>query len=262
MLTMNFVPIGEYLRVPYAEDNLFRLPDSFDVNSTKGLSYLFLSDIFATGWTALDFAGFEPGDTLAVFGAGPVGLLATYSAFLRGASRVYVVDSVPQRLEIAESLGAIPINFVDTDAVERILSHEPNGVTRSVDCVGLEAVNATLHLVQGIVLRNMINVTATRGGMGAVGIYADVHESSGVPLADAIRNDVSFPIGTFFSKSLSYKAGAVNPLDVAPELSELISNGQADPSFIISSQIGIEEAPDAYSRFDRQLETKVIIRFP
>ncbi|OJJ64210.1 hypothetical protein ASPSYDRAFT_167627 [Aspergillus sydowii CBS 593.65] len=253
---------SEYLRVPYAEDNLFRLPDSFDFNSTEGLSYLFLSDIFATGWTALDFAGFEPGDTLAVFGAGPVGLLATYSAFLRGASRVYVVDSVPQRLEVAESLGGIPINFAHTDAVEQILRHEPNGVVRSVDCVGLEAVNATFHLDQGIVLRNMINVTATRGGMGAVGIYADVHESSGVPLADAIRNDVSFPLGTFFSKSLSYKAGAVNPLEVAPELSQLISSGQADPSFIISSQIGIEEAPDAYSRFDRHLETKVIIRFP
>ena len=115
-------------------------------NTTQEVNHLFTSDIFATGWTALDFAGFETGDTVAVFGAGPVGLLSAHSALIRGASRVYVVDSVPQRLQLAESIGAIPISFNGTrGAVEQILELEPNGVTRSVDCVGYEALTRNMR---------------------------------------------------------------------------------------------------------------------
>lgn len=91
----------------------------------------------------MSYSGFEAGDSVAVFGAGPVGLLAAYSAILRGASRVYSVDSVPMRLEKAASIGAVPISLNSSTAtpVEQILQHEPNGVTRSVDCVGYEAVD-------------------------------------------------------------------------------------------------------------------------
>jgi threonine dehydrogenase-like Zn-dependent dehydrogenase len=83
---------------------------------------------------------------------------------------VYVVDPAPDSLGIAESLGAVPIALAKTEAVEEVLRHEPNGVAHSVDCVGLEVVNATLHLGQSIVLQSMMNVTATGGGVGVVGI--------------------------------------------------------------------------------------------
>ncbi|KZL80618.1 alcohol dehydrogenase -like domain-containing protein, partial [Colletotrichum incanum] len=86
-------------------------------NSTIEHDYLTVSDIFATGWAGIDYSGFQPGDSVAVFGAGPVGLLSAYSAILRGASKVYVVDHVEERLELAASIGAIPINFAKSDPV-------------------------------------------------------------------------------------------------------------------------------------------------
>ncbi|KAH8433194.1 glutathione-independent formaldehyde dehydrogenase [Aspergillus melleus] len=253
---------SEYVRVPVAEENLIPVPGNNSRPSNSDADYLFVSDIFATGWGALDFAGFERGDTVAIFGAGPVGLLSTYSAFLRGASRVYVVDYVPERLDLARSFGATPINFMKSDPVEQILANEPNGVDRSVDCVGFEAVNKSLQMESDIVVRQMVNVTARLGGIGGVGIYADVHNSTGVPLGSAVSNNVPFPIGTFFQKSLHFRVGAIYPPDYASALLALIHTGQARPSSIISSFVDIEEAPQAYRRFNDHQETKVVIRFP
>ncbi|KAL4789418.1 hypothetical protein BDV19DRAFT_395063 [Aspergillus venezuelensis] len=113
---------AEYVRVPSADHGLIPVPTPDD-STEPLLDYLFLSDIFPTAWTSLDYAGFEPGDPVANFGAGPVGLLAAYSAMLRGASRVYSVDSVPSRLELAASIGAIPISFNTSDPVQQILEY-------------------------------------------------------------------------------------------------------------------------------------------
>ena len=135
---------AEYLRVPFGDNGLIPVPtlNYTDPSTNDSVSllndYVMLSDIFGTGWASLDYAGFEAGDTVAVFGAGPVGLMAAYSAILRGASTVYSVDYIPERLQLAESIGAIPINFRDADPVEQILALEPNGVTRSIDAVGYE----------------------------------------------------------------------------------------------------------------------------
>src|SRR6202012_1078623 len=101
----------------------------------------------------LDFAGFQPGDSVAVFGAGPVGLLCAYSALLRGASKVFSVDHVPARLEKAKSLGAIPIDFSKGSAADQILAIDANGVTRSCDCIGYESLDEHLKQDQGIVIR-------------------------------------------------------------------------------------------------------------
>ncbi|KAI9725893.1 MAG: hypothetical protein M1834_009456 [Cirrosporium novae-zelandiae] len=262
---------AEYVRVPYADENLMPLPASSNAtsnstnnatNASEETDYLFVSDIFATGWTALDFAGFESGDTVAIFGAGPVGLLSAYSATLRGASRVYIVDYVTKRLDLAASFGAIPINFRDSDPAEQILTLEPDGVTRSVDCVGFEAFNSQLKPDEHVVIRNMVNVTARGGGMGVAGIYSNTQNSTGTPLGGEISPDIAFPIGSFFRKGLSFRGGGVDPRLVAPQLMELIATGKANVSFIISSQVGIEEAPEAYARFNRHEETKVVIRFP
>ncbi|KAI9927143.1 hypothetical protein MW887_003526 [Aspergillus wentii] len=253
---------SEFVRVPAAEENLIPIASNTSGPSDSDADYLFVSDIFATGWAALDFAGFKPGDTVAVFGAGPVGLLSAYSAFLRGASRVYVVDCVSDRLDVARSLGATPINFMQSDPVEQILAFEPDGVDRSVDCVGFEAVNQSQQMESDIVVRQMISLTARNGGIGGVGIYADVQNSTGVPRGSAVTNSVDFPIGTFFAKSLQYRVGAVYPPDYASTLLPLIDSGVARPASIISSFVGIEDAPEAYRRFNDHLETKVVIRFP
>ncbi|KAF7594590.1 hypothetical protein BBP40_008857 [Aspergillus hancockii] len=135
---------AEYLRVPFADNGLIPISSLNYTNSTTNEStslandYVVLSDIFATGWPSLDYAGFKAGDTVAVFGAGSVGLMAAYSAILRGASNVYSVDYMPERLQLAESIGAIPINFRDSDPVDQIRALKPNGVARSIDAVGYE----------------------------------------------------------------------------------------------------------------------------
>lgn len=170
-------------------------------NATMEQDYLTISDIFATAWSALDWSNFEAGDTVAVFGTGPVGLLRAYSAILRGASRVYVVDHVPDRLARAESIGAIPIEFVTSDPVEQILAHEPSGVMRTLDCVGMEALNSTLQVDSTIILRNMIAIAHQGGGIGQVGIFSAQPDSAGAPLGSSFSPDVTFPIAIFSSRT-------------------------------------------------------------
>ncbi|KXH66558.1 alcohol dehydrogenase GroES-like domain-containing protein [Colletotrichum salicis] len=120
--------IAPHARVLFADMALIPVPLTAETTNTSiERDYLTVSD---------------PGDTVAVFGAGPIGLLAAYSAMLHGASRVYGVDHVPMRLEKAASIGAVPINFMDSDPVQQILAYEPGGVIRAVDAVGMEAITA------------------------------------------------------------------------------------------------------------------------
>jgi threonine dehydrogenase-like Zn-dependent dehydrogenase len=236
--------------VPFADNSLLPLPAvNHTTNFTTLLDYLFISDVLATGWTGVSWSGFQPGDSIAVFGAGPVGLLAAYSAVLRGASRVYLVDQVQARLDLGASIGAIPINFNTSDPVAQIRELEPSGVRRGVEAVGYEAVNSTGQVDSGITMRQLANVTAAQGGIGVLGI----HVGSG-----AMRN---FDIGQVYSKGLSLEGGGVLPLQVASQLVPLVVSGRATPSFIVSSVIGIEEAPQYYARYNSLLETKVVIRF-
>ncbi|KAL2669934.1 hypothetical protein Neosp_015100 [[Neocosmospora] mangrovei] len=263
---------AEYVRVPYADLSLIPIPNDVgraanNTNSTssgaRDVDYLFLSDIFPTGWAALDFARFKPGDTVAVFGAGPVGLLSAHSAIIRGASKVYVVDYVQSRLDLAESIGAVPINFVDTDPVEEILRYEPNGgVIRSVDCVGAEAFNRDLEIEQDIIIRQMIAVTRIGGGIGQVGVTSAFPDTPGTPRGSTISPNITFPLASFHDKRLSFTSGGVDHKSYAPMLSDLISTGKARPSFIIDREINIEEAPKYYQRFERREDIKIVIRFP
>ncbi|KAL4934240.1 uncharacterized protein BDV17DRAFT_285964 [Aspergillus undulatus] len=216
-------------------------------NTTTLIDYLFVSDIFATAWSGVTWSGFEAGDSVAVFGAGPVGLLAAYFAILRGASRVYSVDRVQDRLDLAESIGAIPINFAVSDPVQQILELEPTGVRRGVEAVGYEAINSSGVYDSDVTLRNLIDVTARQGGIGVVGLF-----SEGVGHID---------YGQAYSKELIIKGGVVLPLQVASEIVPLIESGQAHPSFIVSQVISIEEAPEYYGRFNRTEESKVVIQF-
>ncbi|KAL4815624.1 hypothetical protein BDW67DRAFT_185626 [Aspergillus spinulosporus] len=238
---------AEYARIPFADNSLIPVPITDTTNTTTLIDYLFASDIFATGWSGVSWSGFEAGDSVAVFGAGPVGLLAAYSAFLRGASRVYSVDRVQDSLDLAASIGAIPINFEESNPVEQILALEPNGVRRGVEAVGYEAVNASGVVQSGITLRQLIDVTAQCGGIGVVGLF-----SSG-------QADIDY--GAAYAKKVSVNGGIVLPLQAAGEIIPLITSGQAHPSFIVSSVIGIEEAPEYYGRFNRTEESKAVITF-
>ncbi|CAD6448083.1 55c085f1-e81c-43ad-b674-7f1ee1a4210d [Sclerotinia trifoliorum] len=251
---------AEYARVPWADGNLMEIPPSNGTNLDN--DYLLVGDIWGTAWGAIDYSGFQPGDTVAVFGAGPVGLLAAYTAILRGASRVYSVDHVPERLKIAESIGAIPINFNNSDPVEQILRCEPQGVRRSLDCIGFEAIDQQGNPRENEVIMNMVAVTGQQGGIGQIGIFGASNISTGTPLAGTLSHTIDFPMSDFFSKGLSMRSGPVDIEAIAPNLIELISSGRARPSFIVSSEINIEQAPEYFRRFDEHLETKVMIRFP
>lgn len=220
------------------------------------------ADIFPTGWGGLDYAGFEPGDSVAIFGAGPVGMMSAYSAKLRGASSVYVVDSVPSRLELARSIGAVPISFNTSDPVEQILAYEPDGVARTVDAVGFEAVGADMRPDESIVLEQAIRVARREGGLGILGLYISGANSTGGPLSGLYPGNFTFPFGDYFGKSLSMNVGPVNPFTHAPELVRLIHNGVANPGLVITTEIGIEDAPEAYARYERHEVGKTVIRFP
>ena len=137
---------AQYIRVPYADFNCLTLPKGTENEADFAL----LADIFPTGWHGVSLSGFKPGETIAVFGAGPVGIMAAYSAVLRGGSRVYVVDQVKERLDQAKKIGCIPINFRDGDPVEQIIKDNGGMVDRAVDAVGYQAVDKVRIIIHGI----------------------------------------------------------------------------------------------------------------
>lgn len=253
---------AEYLRVPFADHSLVVIPD----DDSSDLDWLFLTDIFITAWTGLNFARFEAGDAVAIFGAGPVGLMCAYAAILRGASRVYLIDHVRDRLDKAKSIGAIPIDFTSKDgtASEQILRHEPHGVERTVDCIGQECLNHHLKPQQNYVIQEAIRVTKFCGGIGVLGVYASQGKSAGTPRGDLMHKELSVSIPDMWIKNLSIQSGSVGPYfyNVLPKAFELVKSGKAQLGWIVTSEIGIEDAPEAYDRFDKKKEVKVVIRFP
>lgn len=232
------------------------------MTESQANDYVMISDIFATGWEALDYAGFKAGDTVAIFGAGPVGLMALHAAKIRGASRIYSVDYVPERLSLAQEQGATPINFREAGPVEQIMALEPNGVTRSIDAVGYEQVNRNLTVQSDVITRNMLAVTSTGGGMGTVGVYNMPGPDSEVaPRASTLDDTLELSLASFFFGQFKWQAGPSDPIGLAPELVALVASGVASPGFIVSDVISIEDAPEAYRRFERHEITKAVIAF-
>lgn len=252
---------AEYLRVPFADDSLLALPD----DRSSDLDWLFLSDIFITAWTGLNYARFQAGDSVAIFGAGPVGLLCAYSAILRGASKVYSIDHIRERLDKAASIGAIPINFTSKEgkASDQILRREPLGVERTVDCIGQECLNHRRKSQQNYVIQEAIRVTKYNGGIGLLGFYGAQGNSAGRPCGDLMNRELSISIPDLWFKSLSMGSGSVGTYlyEVMPTAYELVKSGRAQLDWIVTSEIGIEDAPKAYERFDKKKEIKVVIRF-
>jgi threonine dehydrogenase-like Zn-dependent dehydrogenase len=175
-----YVAMGPYaggqaqsLRVPFADFNCLKLPPGTDHESDFAL----LADIFPTGWHGLVLSGFQPGETVAVFGAGPVGLMAAYSGILRGASKVFVVDQVPERLEQAQKIGCVAVDFSKGDPVEQILKANGGMVDRAVDAVGYQANDAAgKKEAPSAVLESCIKVVRACGGIGvSLNLIRHVH---------------------------------------------------------------------------------------
>lgn len=246
---------AQYLRVPWADFNALSLPQGDEHEADFAL----LADIFPTGWHGVTLSGFQPGESVAVFGGGPVGLMAAYSAVLRGASEVFVVDRVEERLERARSIGAIPINFDKADAADQILDHRHGAmVDRAVDAVGYQAVQNGRE-VPNTVLVSMVQVVRPTGGLGVPGLYVPSDPGGADPQAK--EGFLSFPVGKFFEKGLKMGTGQCNVKTYNRYLRDLIITGKARPSFVVSHDIGIDEAPTAYQKFDKRVEgyTKVLI---
>jgi threonine dehydrogenase-like Zn-dependent dehydrogenase len=187
---------AQYLRVPFADFNALKLPKGTEHES----DFILLADIFPTGWHGLVLAGFKSGESVAVFGAGPVGIMAAYSGILRGASKVFVVDTVPERLKAAEKIGCIPIDFKKSDPVEQIIKLNGGMVDRAVDAVGYQAVDASGSTEKpNIVLDQLIMVTRPTGGLGIPGLY--VPADPGAPDEQSRKGQILISFGKLFEKA-------------------------------------------------------------
>ena len=243
------VPGGqaEYVRVPMANTGPLKIPDAL-----TDAQVLFLSDILPTGYQAVVNAQVGPGSTLAIFGAGPVGLMAAASARMLGAERIFMVDHHNYRLKFAaETYGVEPINFEQTEdpAQDIIQKTQYRGVDASVDAVGFEAKGSMVETVltamklegsSGQVLRQAIAATRRGGIVSVPGVYAGfIH---------------GFLLGDAFDKGLQFRMGQTHVQRHMPELLEHIGNGRLKPDIIVSHQLKLSEAARGYEIFDQKQE--------
>ncbi|RYZ94581.1 MAG: glutathione-dependent formaldehyde dehydrogenase, partial [Moraxellaceae bacterium] len=252
------VPGGqaEYVRVPKANVGPFKIPDGLDDEKV-----LFLSDILPTGYQAAANAGISIGSTVAIYGAGPVGLMAAASARFLGADKIFMIDHHPYRLEFARSqYGVIPINFDEVDDVAAAIIEQTNGyrgVDAAIDAVGFEAKGSTVESVlttlkietsSGNALRQCI-ASVRRGGIVSVpGVYAGFLHG--------------FLFGDAFDKGLTFKMGQTHVHVLLPHLLEQIIAEKLKPEVIISHRMRLDDAAEGYRIFNEKEDAcrKVILR--
>lgn len=248
---------AEFLRVPFADYNCLVLPPGNEHES----DFILLADIFPTGYHGCELAQVSPGETVAVYGAGPVGLMAAYSALIRGASRVFVVDRIKERLDKAKEIGAIPINFDQGDPVQQIKDQTSGeGADKGVDAVGYQAVTKGAQKEEpATVLNALINSVRPTGMLGVPGLY--VPSDPGGPDSNAKQGLLMVAIGKMFEKGLRMGTGQCNVKRYNRQLRDLIIAGRAKPSFVVSHEVPLDQAPQAYEKFDKRIEgyTKVIL---
>ncbi|MCH9827760.1 MAG: glutathione-independent formaldehyde dehydrogenase [Gammaproteobacteria bacterium] len=248
---------AELLRVPYGDFNCLVLPEDA---KEKEDDYVMLSDIFPTGWHATELAQLQPGESVVIYGAGPVGLLAAHSAMLKSAAKVMVVDRQPDRLALAESIGAIAIDDSKVDPVERVLDLTKGGADKGCECVGWQCHEPEHgHEVPNMTMNNLVQSVRATGRIGVVGVFVPQDPNSPDELAQ--QGELAFDFGTFFDKGLSMGSGQTNVKAYNRQQCELIHAGLAKPSFIVSHHLSLDEAPDAYAHFDRREDgwTKVLL---
>jgi glutathione-independent formaldehyde dehydrogenase len=257
---------AELLRVPWGEANCIKLPGK--PGDELEDDFLLLSDIFPTGYHAAEMARVQPGTTVAIFGAGPVGLLAAYSAMLRGAAEVYVVDAVPERLQKAESIGAVAIDFRKGAPAEQIRElrlknplirgamrkgeEKMAGVMCGIDAVGYQArdFQDPSHEQPTSITEQLAEVVNPTGAIGVIGVF--LPEDPGGKDEAAKQGSYHVPWGKLWEKGISVGTGQTPVRRYSLLLRDLIIAGRAKPSFIVSRRIPLSEAPDAYQKFDRR----------
>ena len=249
---------AEYVRVPWADKSAVKVPDGLTDEQV-----LFLGDIFPTGWQAVVQCDIEPTDTVAIWGAGPVGQFAVRSAVLLGAKQVVCIDHLPERLSMAKAGGAITINYDEESVVERLNELTGGkGPEKCIDCVGLEA-----HAGRSIdsmydrakqalmmetdrphVLREMMYVCRPAGTLSVPGVYGG--------LLDKI------PFGAFMNKGLTMRTGQTHVNRWTDDLMRRIQEGQIDPSFVITHRVGLADGPGMYKTFRDKQDgcIKVVLR--
>jgi threonine dehydrogenase-like Zn-dependent dehydrogenase len=221
---------AEFVVVPKADHSMEPIPPTLSDEQA-----IFVGDILSTGFFGVERAEIKPGDVVAIIGAGPVGLMATMCAQLFGPSRIFVVDMIDSRLEMARNLGGIAINASQVDPVEEIQNQTGGiGADASIECVGLLSAVDTC-------------ITSVRGG-GTISMV-------GVP--SAMIGD--FPYMTMWLKSLTFRAGWCNVQAYMRPLLDLIASGRLRPDSIISHRMKLDDAEEAYRMFDAREATKIVL---
>jgi len=248
---------AQYARVPMADIGPIRIPDGLPDEKV-----VFLSDIFPTGFMGAENCNIRAGDTVAVWGCGPVGQFAIRSCFMLGAGRVIAIDKVPERLRMAEQAGAETLNFDEVDVLEALREMTGNqGPDSCMDSVGMEASgHGVLHAMdrakqiahtqmdRPIVLRQALMACRKGGTVSVPGVYASFIDK--------------VPMGAFMNKGLTMKTGQTHMMRYMQPLLDRIEAGDIDPSFVISHKLPLESAPGAYRMFrDKQDHcTKVVLK--
>lgn len=249
---------AEYLRVPWADFNCLRLPEDAE---EKQLDYVMLADIFPTGYHVTELAGLMPGESVVIFGGGPVGQMAALSATIKSASKVMVVDSHPDRLALAEKIGAIPIDYSKVDPVERVkeLTHG-KGADRGCECVGYQAHDPQGKEHPNLTMNNLVKAVKFTGGIGVVGVF--IPSDPGGPDSLAKKGELVFDWGMLWFKGQRVATGQCNVKAYNRQLRELIHLGKVKPSWIVSHTLPLDKAPDGYQHFDKRDRgwTKVVLQ--
>ncbi|HEV2081274.1 MAG TPA: zinc-dependent alcohol dehydrogenase [Brevundimonas sp.] len=248
---------AEYVRVPYSDVGPLVIPDGIEDEKV-----LFLTDIFPTGWMAAENAEIEPGDTVAVWGCGPVGLFTIKSALLQGAGRVIAIDHLPRRLELAKQNGAEVLNYHEVKVREALMEMTAGiGPDACIDAVGMEAhgfspdnildavkQETKLGTDRQHVLREVIMACRKGGRVSVPGVYGGIGDK--------------LPIGAFMQKGLTIKTGQTHVQKYLPELLQLILEGRIDTTDLISHILPLERAPEGYKHFhdDPNEWTKVVLK--
>ncbi len=237
---------AEYVRVPFADVNPQKVPAGIPDEKL-----LFLTDIFPTGYQAAEQCGIKPGDTVAVWGCGPVGLFAIASAWMLGAGRVIAIDRFKERLRLAQSIRNTEVlDYSDEDVFDELKDITGGrGPDHCIDAVGMEAhggvaIDAVLDRVKQAMklqfdrahaLRQAIHACRKGGTVSVPGVYAGFIDK--------------FPFGTAFAKGLTLKMGQTHVLRYTAQLLERIERGEIDPSFVITHRVRLDDAPEMYQTF-------------
>ncbi|MBC1238285.1 MULTISPECIES: zinc-dependent alcohol dehydrogenase [Nostoc] len=249
---------AEYARVPFADVGLFKIPDFL-----KDEQVLFLTDIFPTGYMAAENCNIQPGDTVAIWGCGPVGQFAIHSAYILGAERVIAIDRIPERLQLVEKYtNAETLNYEKVDVGEALKEMTGGrGPDACIDAVGMEAHGVDLEYLydqvkqavrletdRPIVLRQMLVACRKGGHVSIPGVYVGFIDK--------------MPMGAAMNKALTFKMGQTHVHKYLPTLLDHIQNGKIDPSFVITHTLPLEQAPQGYEIFNERKDNciKVVLK--